>query len=147
MNKPDFVYIIYIATTPEKLWHALLDGEITRQYWKHRNVSDWKPGSRWEHRQLDEAGTVDIVGKVVESDPPRRLVFTWARPSDEGNPEKTSRVTFDIEPVNNSVRLVVTHDELEADAKMLKSISGGWPMVLSNLKSFIETGAPLANLW
>ncbi len=147
MHKPDFVYIIYIATTPEKLWNALLDGEITRQYWKHRNVSDWKPGSRWEHRQLDQAATVDIVGKVVESDPPRRLVFTWSRPGDEGNAEKTSRVTFDIEPAGSSVRLVVTHDELASDQKMLTSISKGWPMVLSNLKSYIETGAPIANLW
>jgi uncharacterized protein YndB with AHSA1/START domain len=87
MKKPYFVYVTYIATTPEKLFQALVDASVTRQYWlgtkadspAHENVSDWKPGSRWEHRRVDSATTLDIAGKVVENDPPRRLVLTWAR--------------------------------------------------------------------
>ena len=151
MKKPDYVYVTYIATTAEKLWQALIDTDITRQYWvdpsagcARVNVSDWKPGSRWEHRRVDEAGTVDILGKVVETTPPRRLVLSWARPSDVDNDEKHSRVSFDIEPYTGGlVRLTVTHDDLAGDLQMLEGISGGWPKVLSNLKTLLETGRPL----
>ena len=151
MKKPDYVYVTYIATTPEKLWQALIDTDVTRQYWidpsagcSRVNVSDWKPGSRWEHRRVDDAGTVDIVGKVVETAPPRRLVLTWARPSDAENDAKHSRVSFDIDPyVGGLVRLTVTHDELAGDLQMLEGISGGWPKVLSNLKTLLETGRAL----
>ena len=149
MKKPDYVYVTYIATTPEKVWRALIDPDMMRQYWvdpdagiSHVNVSDWKPGSRWEHQRTDAAGTVDIVGKVVESTPPRRLVFTWARPNEAGDESKHSRVAFDIEPYGDRlVRLTVTHDDL--DPQMLNGISGGWPKVLSNLKTLLETGSPL----
>ncbi len=105
------------------------------------NVSDWKPGSRWEHQRTDDSRTVDIVGKVVESKPPRRLVFTWARPNDAEDDSKHSRVSIDIEPQGDGlVRLTVTHDDLERDPQMLAGISGGWPKVLSNLKTLLETG-------
>jgi uncharacterized protein YndB with AHSA1/START domain len=91
-----------------------------------------------------DARTIDIVGKVVESTPPRRLVLTWARPNDAEDESKHSRVTFDIEPYGDSlVRLTVTHDDLERDPQMLKGVSGGWPVVLSNLKTFLETGRAL----
>ncbi len=147
MKKPDFVYVTYIATTPEKVWRALVDTDLMREYWTDSsgcarvNVSDWKPGSRWEHRRVDDAGTVDIVGKVVESNPPHRLVFTWARPTEAGDESKHSRVAFDIEPYSDGlVRLTVTHDDLERDPKMLAGVSGGWPKVLSNLKTLLETG-------
>ena len=151
MKKPDYVYVTYIATTAEKLWRALTDTDVTRQYWvdpsagcARVNVSDWKPGSRWEHQRVDDAGTVDIVGKVVETAPPRRLVLTWARPSDADNEAKHSRVSFDIEPyVGGLVRLTVTHDDLAGDLQMLEGISGGWPKVLSNLKTLLETGRAL----
>jgi uncharacterized protein YndB with AHSA1/START domain len=144
MDKPKFVYVSYIATTPEKLWSALVDGEVTQQYWgRHRNVSDWKAGSAWQHQDYDEAKTVDIVGKVVESVPPRRLVLTWAYPADAANPKKYSRVTFEIEPLGDSVRLRVTHDELELGSEMERRIAVGWPVVLSSLKSLLETGRPL----
>ena len=151
MKKPDYVYVTYIATTPEKLWRALIDTDVVREWWvdpkagcARVNVSDWKPGSRWEHRRVDDAGTVDIVGKVVETSPPRRLVFTWARPSDAEDAQKHSRVAFDIEPYGDQlVRLTVTHDELEGDPAMLEGISGGWPKVLSNLKTWLETGRAL----
>ncbi len=146
MGDEKFVYVTYIATTPEKLWQALLDGEMTRQYWGHENVSDWKPGSTWEHRRFDQARTVDLVGQVVESAPPRRLVLTWADPADAADRAKHTRVTFEIEPVADMVRLTVTHDELKPGSEMQRKISNGWPRVLSSLKSFLETGRPL-NTW
>jgi uncharacterized protein YndB with AHSA1/START domain len=141
MSKPTYVYVMYIATTPEKLWQALIDGEFTRQYWKHDNVSDWRPGSKWEHVRIDGAKKVDVVGKVVEATPPRRLVLTWASPASGDDPAKRSKVTLDIEPQRESVRLTVTHEDL--DAEMHEGISRGWPMVLSSLKSFLETGRAL----
>jgi len=154
MTKPSFVYVTYIATTPEKVWRALVDTDVMRKYWAdptaddpaHENVSDWRPGSQWEHRRVDDSHTVDIVGKVVESTPPRRLVFTWARPKDAEDDSKHSRVTFDIEPQGDGlIRLTVTHEDLERDPKMLEGISSGWPMVLSNLKTLLETGRALTH--
>lgn len=151
MTKPDFVYVTYIATTPEKVWQAFTDTDMMAQYWAgptsqyaHVNVSDWKPGSKWEHQHSGDASVVDICGKVVESDPPRRLVYTWARPSEAGDETKHSRVAIDIElRIDGLVRLTVAHEDLKDDSKMLASISGGWPAVLSNLKTFLETGRPL----
>ncbi len=151
MKKPSFVYVSYIATTPEKVWQAFVDTDVMRQYWigssgdcARVNVSDWKPGSAWEHQRVDDTRTVDIVGKVIESIPPRRLVFTWARPMDAADDSKHSRVSIDIEPQGDGlVRLTVTHDDLERDPKMLEGISGGWPKVLSNLKTLLETGRAL----
>src|SRR6266850_511832 len=152
MTKPSFVYVTYIATTPEKVWQALVDTDVTRKYWAdptsdspaHVNVWDWKTGSQWEHQRLDDARTVDMVGKVVESSPPRRLVITWARPKEAGENSKHSRVTFDIEPQGDGlVRLTVMHEDLERDPQMFESISKGWPKVLSNLKTLLETGRAL----
>ena len=151
MTKPSYVYVTYIATTPQKVWQALVDTDLMREWWvdpsagcARVNVSDWRPGSRWEHQRVDDARTVDIVGKVVESNPPRRLVFTWARPTDAGDDSKHSRVAIDIEPHGDGlVRLTVTHEDLERDPQMLAGISGGWPKVLSNLKTLLETGRAL----
>jgi uncharacterized protein YndB with AHSA1/START domain len=151
MTKPSFVYVTFIATTPEKVWQAFVDTDVMRQYWVgpksdcvRVNVSDWKPGSAWEHQRLDDARTVDICGKVIESDPPRRLVYTWSRPADAKDEAKHSRVAIDIEPyVDGLVRLTVTHSDLERDPQMLEGISGGWPAILSNLKTLLETGSPL----
>jgi len=147
MGKPRFVYVMYISTSPEKLWNALIDPVMTARYWQHDNVSDWQPGSRWEHRRCDEKGTVDLIGKVVESSPPRRLVLTWAFPADEARQDDHSRVTFEIEPVGEVVRLTVTHDHLEPGSEMLDGITEGWPKVLSSLKSLLEVGRPLPRLW
>ena len=147
MEKPRFVYVTYIATTPETLWNALLDSKFTRQYWQHDNVSDWKTGSKWEHRRADAEGTVDLVGQVVECVPPKRLVLTWAAPADAGRADRRSRVTLEIEPFRGLVKLTVTHDQLEAGSDMLAKISRGWPMVLSSLKSLLEGGKALPPLW
>jgi len=132
-----FVYVTYIRSTPEQVFEAITRPEIARRYWAHENVSDWKEGSRWEHVRANAERTLELVGDVVEVSPPGRLVITWANAS---APESRSRVTFDIAPHDNMVRLTVTHDELEAGSGMAKGISRGWPIVLSSLKSFLETG-------
>ena len=151
-TKPSYVYVTYIATTPEKVWQAVVDPDVTREYWvganpdipAHVNVSDWRAGSQWEHQRVDATRTVDIVGTVVESTPPRRLVLTWARPKEADDDSKHSRVTFDIAPHGEGlIRLTVTHEDLERDPQMLAGISSGWPMVLSNLKTLLETSRPL----
>ena len=141
MGSSEFVYVIYVATTPEKLWKALLDAEFTRKYWGHDNVSDWRPGSPWEHRRNDEAQTVDVVGEVLESAPPKRLVMTWADPGDRTNRSRRSKVTFELETVADMTRLTVTHEAL--DVEMFRKVSSGWPRVLSSLKSLLETGNAL----
>jgi uncharacterized protein YndB with AHSA1/START domain len=144
MSKPSFIYVTYIDSTPEKVWQALTDPDFTRRYWvNHRNASDWEVGSPWQHEDFDDASLVDIFGHVVESAPPHHLVLTWSSPEDAGNPDKVSRVTFDIEPYGQAVRLTVTHSALEPDSAMLSGISAGWPLVLSSLKTLLVTGEPL----
>jgi uncharacterized protein YndB with AHSA1/START domain len=139
-EKISFVYVTYIRSTPEKVFEAITRPEVARRYWGHENVSDWKPGSPWEHVRANEQRTVNVVGKVVEAAPPARLVITWASPSQAADPAATSRVTFDISAYEDMVRLTVTHDELEAGSGMARGIQQGWPIVLSSLKSLLETG-------
>ncbi|HWP20357.1 MAG TPA: SRPBCC family protein [Burkholderiaceae bacterium] len=139
-EKTSFVYVTYIRSTPEKVFEAIIKPEIARRYWGHENVSDWKPGSTWEHVRADEQRTVELVGKVVEISPPARLVITWASASRAADPASYSRVSFDIVPYEEMVRLTVTHDELEAGGSMAQGIQKGWPIVLSSLKSLLETG-------
>jgi uncharacterized protein YndB with AHSA1/START domain len=147
MDEAQFVYVAYISTSPEKLWNALIDPNVTAKYWQHENVSDWKPGSTWEHRSADKERTLRLVGKVIEVSSPRRLVLTWAFPADAASEEKHSRVTFEIEPIGDVVRLTVTHSRLEPGSEMLEGITEGWPKVLSSLKSLMEVGRPLPKLW
>jgi uncharacterized protein YndB with AHSA1/START domain len=107
-------------------------------------MSDWQPGSSWKHQRLDPAGTIDVVGTVIESSPAHRLAYTWARPNEVDDEATASRVSFDIEPKGDRfVRLTVTHENFEHDPGMLADIADGWPMVLSNLKTLLETGHPL----
>jgi uncharacterized protein YndB with AHSA1/START domain len=135
-----FVYVTYIVSTPEKVFEAITKPDIARRYWGHENVSDWNPGSKWEHIRANNERTVELVGKVIEVSPPTRLVITWANASQASDPASHSRVTFEIEEYENMVRLTVKHDELEAGSGMANGISKGWPVVLSSLKSFLETG-------
>lgn len=135
-----FVYVTYIRSTPQKVFDAITRPEVARRYWGHENVSDWQPGSGWEHVRANEQRTVNIVGKVVEATPPTRLVLTWASPAQAGDSASSSRVTFEVEPYEEMVRLTVTHDELEAGSGMARGIRQGWPIVLSSLKSLLETG-------
>jgi uncharacterized protein YndB with AHSA1/START domain/DNA-binding transcriptional ArsR family regulator len=139
-DKPTFVYVTYIESTPERVWDALTDADLTAKYWGHSNVSDWRVGSTWEHQRTDGSGIADVVGEVVESVAPKRLVTTWASPDEPS--EEPSRVTFEIEPYGDIVRLTVTHENLADDAER-DAAASGWAAVLSNLKSFIETGHPL----
>ena len=141
MSNDKFVYVTYIATTPQKVWDALIKGELTRQYWKHENVSDWKPGSKWTHVADDGKRTVKLVGEVLESVPNKRLAMTWGEVVAAADKSKHSRVAIDIEAVGDMVRLTVTHEELTPEMRL--KITLGWPRVLSSLKSFLETGRPL----
>jgi uncharacterized protein YndB with AHSA1/START domain len=143
MSDEKFVYVIYIASTQQKVWDALRDGEMTRQYWRHSNVSEsnWEKGSKWRHVADDGKGTVKLVGEVLENVPPKRLVLSWIAPAQVADKAKHTRVALDLETVGDMVRLTVTHDELYDE--MRRGISNGWPRVLSSLKSFLETGHPL----
>lgn len=142
MAKPDYVHVIHIHAPCEKVWDALIDPEMTRDYWgRHRNVSSWEAGSRWQHEDYDDPSKVAVAGTVIESNRPHRLVLSWARPASLGDPDKVSKVTFTIEEQIGSTRLTVTHSDL--DSEILRGISAGWPAILSNLKTMLETGASL----
>jgi len=142
MEKPQFVYTTYIRTTPEKLWDAVIKPEFSGQYWGgNANVSeDWKPGSKWQHVSAADTSDVYVDGEILESDPPKRLVLSWVDPD---NTADRSKVTFELEPLADMVRLTVIHGEFEADTSMITKVSLGWPMVLSSLKSWLETGVPM----
>lgn len=135
-----FVYVTYILSTPEKVFDAITKPEVAKRYWGHENVSDWNPGSKWEHIRANDDQSIEIVGKVIEVSPPNRLVVSWANASQAADPASHSRVTFEILEYDNMVRLTVTHDELEAGSGMANGVKQGWPPVLSSLKSLLETG-------
>ena len=142
-EKTSFLYVTYISATREQVFDALINPEVARRYWGHENVSDWTPGARWQHVRANAERTVELVGEVVEVTPPSRLVITWANASQADDPSSYSRVTFDIEKYTDMVKLTVTHDELEAGSGMANAIARGWPVVLSSLKSYLETGEGL----
>jgi len=138
----EFVYTTYIKTTPKQVWDAITNPEFARQYWGHGNVSDWKPGSKWEHVN-GSTGNVMMTGEILESNPPNRLVLSWVPPEKRGDKAETSRVTFEIDIMGDMVRLNVIHDQLQAGSDMARGISKGWPRVLSSMKTFLETGKAL----
>ena len=133
------VFEIYIRTTPERLWEAITDPEIRAKYnFGVRVESDWQPGSHIATTHTRADGSLG-EGEVLESDPPRRLVHTMvALWDDDVRREGTSRVTWEIEPVGDSCRLLLTHDQMREGANA--QIYGGWPMILSGLKTWLETG-------
>jgi uncharacterized protein YndB with AHSA1/START domain len=136
-----FVYVTYIRTTPERLWSALTDPEMMQEYWMGvRAESDWTPGSSW--RLLFSDGRVADTGEIAEAEPPKRLVIKWRnefRP--ELKEEGYSLCVFELEAVADTVKLTVTHSIDRPNAKFVQAVSGGWPQILSNLKSLLETGA------
>jgi uncharacterized protein YndB with AHSA1/START domain/DNA-binding transcriptional ArsR family regulator len=139
-DRPSYVYVTYIESSPERVWEALTDADLTAQYWGHSNVSDWLVGSSWEHRRVDGSGIADVIGTVLKSEPPRRLTMTFEAPS--GAPaEDSSVVAFDIEAYHEIVRLTVTHEGVTDEA--WEAVSAGWPAVCANLKSLLETGRVL----
>ena len=140
-----FVYVTYIRTTPEKLWDALIEPEFTRKYWCGcYQESSWKPGSAWKLMIPD--GRVGDSGEVVEIDRPRKLVVTWRNEfQPEMREEGYSRATFLLEPVEESVKLTVTHEIDRPGSKLIEAVSKGWPSLLASLKSLLETGESLVH--
>jgi uncharacterized protein YndB with AHSA1/START domain len=142
MGRPEFVYVSYIETTPEKLWEALTSGDFTERYWFGMRLrSDWKVGSTFEMVRGD--GTVSDAGKVIEYDPPRRLAYTFVNLSDKYKDEPPALATFVLEPYGALVKLTLTHGGFAEGGKFLAGISSGWPAILSSLKSILETGRAL----
>jgi uncharacterized protein YndB with AHSA1/START domain len=142
VERTSFVYVTFIATEPAKVFEAITSADITARYWGHSNVSDWTPGSRWEHVR-NGTGATELVGKVVEHVPPSKLVISWVNQSEEADPQAYSRVTFDVIPYDGMTKLIVTHDDLIKGSGMEQGVSKGWPIVLSSLKTYLETGQGL----
>lgn len=135
-----FVYVTFIRTSPEKLWSALTTAEFIKQYWfEMAHETDWKVGSPW--KMLFPDGRIADMGEIAEFEPPKRLAIRWRnefRP--ELKAEGWSRCVMELEPADGAVKLTVTHTiELE-NSKFIEAVSGGWPKILSNLKSLLETG-------
>ncbi len=141
MDRSTFVYVTYIRTTPEKLWSALTDAEFMKQYWFGTQcISQWKAGSPWKMVYPD--GNVSDDGEIIEADPPRRLVIRWVhRTRPELTAEGASRCTMELEPASSAVKLTITHSIEREPSKFIEAVSGGWPKILSNLKSLLETGS------
>jgi uncharacterized protein YndB with AHSA1/START domain len=156
VDKPTFVYTTYIRTTPERLWEALTKPGFTQRYWGITFDTDWAAGSpmSWNQRGLTIADPEQVV---LEADPYRRLAYTWHTFTPELSEaldlapdvrdriatEGRSKVTFEIEPLGDQVKLTVVHDDLDPNGVIRSMISQGWPRVLANLKTLLETGEPL----
>jgi uncharacterized protein YndB with AHSA1/START domain len=147
MNHSTFVYVTYIATTPEKLWEALTRGDFTERYFFGRKVqSDWQEGSSVTYFRPD--GQLDVHGQVLKSEPPHLLSLTWEVPDDETPRKRSTRVTFELKPMDSTVKLTLKHEDLLAedwsdDSDTFAGLNNGWPAILSNLKSLLETGRTL----
>jgi uncharacterized protein YndB with AHSA1/START domain len=141
MARSTFVYVTYIRTTPEKLWSALTDAEFMKQYWFGVQCeSQWTAGSSWKMVYPD--GRITDAGKIIEAEPPRRLVIRWQhqdRP--ELKAEGESQCTMELESIGTAVKLSITHTIEREPSKLIDAVSGGWPKIMSNLKSLLETGS------
>jgi len=142
MARSTFVYVTYIRTTPEKLWSALTDDvEFMKQYWFGIHCeSRWTAGSPW--KMLSGEGEILDAGEILEAEPPRRLVIRWRH---QKRPELTaegdSLCTLELESSGTAVRLSITHTIERDPSKFIAAVSGGWPKIISNLKSLLETGS------
>jgi len=146
MCKPKFVYVTYIAAPPERVWEALTQPDLSEKYWfGYRVKADGKAGERMT--AIDPAGKKAHDDPILESDPPRRLVYEWQPLYKDMQGERPSRVTFEFESLKGQTRLTVVHDEFDEGSKIFDMISKGWPAVLSSLKSFLETGKGLEPSW
>ena len=142
MAESTFVYVIFIRTTPERLWSALTEAEFTKQYWFGMHLeSQWTAGSPW--KMVSGDGRIVDAGEILESDPPRRLVIKWRNEwKPEFKAEGYSRCTMELEQMGEAVKLSITHEMDREHSKFIEEgVSGGWPRILSNLKSLLETGA------
>jgi uncharacterized protein YndB with AHSA1/START domain len=141
MEKPKFVYVTYIRTTPEKLWNALTDPKFTRQYFfDSYQESAWKPAAPW--KMVFSNGQLAVSGEVLVIDPPRKLVLSWKSES-KHQEEAPARMTYTLEKQDDQVKLTVLHESDVPNSKVIDSVSNGWPMVLASLKSLLETGRAL----
>ena len=138
-----FVYVTYIRTTPEKLWQALTEPDFTRQFWVGCwQESEWKKGASWKLMIPD--GRVADSGEILEIEPQKRLVLQWRNSfKPELREEGPSRMTYEIEPMGETVKLTVIHEMERPDSKFIEAVSNGWPMILASLKSLLETGESL----
>lgn len=138
-------YHIWIQTTPEKLWEALVNPDLTVQYFHGTRVqSDWKPGSPYTYTMED--GAEALTGEVLELDPPRRLVTTFAvRYDPEAHGDRPSRLTWEIEPMGPACHLSLVHDDFDSETRTYLGVNhpAGWHQILSGLKTLLETGKPL----
>jgi uncharacterized protein YndB with AHSA1/START domain len=143
MAESRFVYVTYIRTTPQKLWQALIDPEFTRRYWVETwQESDWKPGASW--RLMIPDGRIGDAGEVIEIEPERKLVLSWRNEfKPEMREEGYSRLTYELEPQGDMVKLTLVHEMDKPGSKLIDAVSNGWPMLLASLKSLLETGEPL----
>ena len=143
MSQSRFIYVTYIRTTPPKLWQALLDPAFTRQYWAETwQDCEWKKGASWKLMLPD--GRVGDSGQVLEIEPERRLVLSWRNEfMPELRAEGASRMTYELEPVGESVKLTVIHEVEQPESKLIVAVSEGWPHILASLKSLLETGESL----
>lgn len=143
MPKSTYVYVIYIRTTPDELWAALTDEDFQKQYWFGIHCeSEWTPGSTWKMLRPD--GRVTDAGEIVESDPPRRLVIRWRHEEvPELKAEGESRCAMVLEPSGRAVKLTITHTIDRESSKFIGAVAGGWPRIISNLKSLLETGTAI----
>jgi uncharacterized protein YndB with AHSA1/START domain len=141
MANSSFVYVTFIKAAPERLWAALTAPEFTRQYWFGvTHESEWTPGATW--KLMFQDGRVADTGEIVECDPPRRMVIKWRnefRP--ELKEEGYSRCVIEIEKIGEASKLTISHSIPKDNSKFIEAVSGGWPLILSNLKSLLETGA------
>jgi uncharacterized protein YndB with AHSA1/START domain len=136
-----FVYVTYIRTISEKLWEALTTSALMKQYWFGMHCeSQWTAGSSWKLVSGD--GQIFDAGEIVEADPPRRLVIRWQHQNKpELKAEGESLCTMELEPSGQIVKLSITHTIARQPSKLIEAVSGGWPKIISNLKSLLETGA------
>lgn len=141
MAASTFVYVTYIRTTPETLWEALTSAEWTRKYWMGTHQeTDWQPGSPWKLMHGD--GRVADAGEVVEAEPGKRLVLRWRNEGKaELKAEGYTRCTIELEPQGPAVKLTVTHTMDRENSQFIQAVGRGWPQILSNLKSLLETGS------
>ena len=141
MARSTFVYVSYIRTTPEKLWSALTDAEFMKQYWFGvHGESQWTAGSPW--KSVSPQGQILDAGEIVEAEPPRRLVIRWQhQDKPELKAEGESLCTIELEQSGTAVKLSITHTIEREPSKLIEAVSGGWPKVISNLKSLLETGS------
>jgi uncharacterized protein YndB with AHSA1/START domain len=141
MARSTFVYVTYISTTPEKLWSALTNMEFMKQYWfGTRCESAWTAGSPW--KMVSGDGVITDAGEIVEAEPPRRLVIRWQHQNrPELKAEGDSLCTMELEAIGTAVKLSITHTIEREPSKLIVAVSGGWPKIISNLKSLLETGS------